>query len=585
MLKTVRRTHTCGALRPEHIGQKVLIQGWAASVRDLGGVSFIVLRDRHGLVQVTADERCSDEVRAQASAARLEYVLEVEGEVVARSNPNAKLATGDIEVLPSRVSILTRTEPLPFAVEGGETHEETRLKYRFLDLRRSELQRNLVMRHRTAQAVRRYLDSQDFLEIETPILTKSTPEGARDYLVPSRVHPGQWFALPQSPQLFKQLLMVGGLDRYFQIVKCFRDEDLRADRQPEFTQIDIEMSFPVRETVMEVSEGVLRAMFRDVRGVEIAEIPRLSYVDAITRFGVDAPDTRFGMEHSTLTELLAHNSSTVIAGGLAEGGIAKGMNVKGAGEKVSRKGIEAWTEFVKRYGMGGLLWGKLGAEGWSGPLGKLLSEGEREAVGQTLGAELGDLLLVGVGKAGHVNPGMGRLRAHIGRELQLHEVEFSFCWVTDFPSFEWDEESGRWVAMHHPFTSPRPEHIHLMGTGREGEVYANAYDLVCNGYEIAGGSIRIHDPDVQSKVFSALGIHPEEAEARFGFLLDALRHGAPPHGGIAFGFDRCVMLLAGTENIREVIAFPKTAKAQDLMAGAPSPVDDKQLRELHVRNV
>ncbi|MCB9764261.1 MAG: aspartate--tRNA ligase [Alphaproteobacteria bacterium] len=584
MLKTVRRTHTCGELRADHAGQRALIQGWAHSVRDFGGVNFVVLRDRYGFTQVTVDERCAEGVRQVASNIRLEYVVEVEGTVVARSNPNPDMPTGAIEVVPDRVTILTKTLPLPFSIEGADAHEETRLKYRFLDLRRPELQARLIARHRAAQAARRFLDSHDFLEVETPILTRSTPEGARDYLVPSRVHPGEWYALPQSPQLFKQILMVSGMDRYFQIVKCFRDEDLRADRQPEFTQIDIEMSFPTADTVMEVAEGVCRAMFQDVRGVDIGVVPQLSYAEAMARFGLDSPDMRFGMEHVNLTELLAGSESRVIAGGLADGGIAKGMNLKGGAAQASRKVIDGWTDFVKRYGMGGLLWGKATADGWTGPAGKLLSASEREAVGRALAAEDGDLLLLGVGTPSTVHAGLGRLRAHLGRTLSLHEREFAFCWVTDFPGFEWDEDNQRWAAMHHPFTSPKARDVHLLGTERTGEVLSDAYDLCCNGYEIAGGSIRIHDPGVQGRVFSALGIDEAEAEARFGFLLDALRHGAPPHGGIAFGFDRCVMLLSGTENIRDVIAFPKTAKAQDLMAGAPSGVDAAQLAELYVKN-
>ena len=585
MLESARRTHTCGELRDSHAGQKVLLQGWVHSYRDLGGLTFLVLRDRHGRVQITVDERCSDDLRQHASKARQEYVLEIEGTVHVRPNPNNDLATGAIEVVPSTLTTLSTTPPMPFTIEGGDAHEDTRLKYRYLDLRRKVLQDKLVARHKATLAARHFLDGEGFLEIETPILTRATPEGARDYLVPSRVHPQHWYALPQSPQIFKQILMVAGMDRYFQIVKCFRDEDLRADRQPEFTQVDIEISFATAELVMEATQGVVEAMFQAVRGHGLGEVPRLTYADSMARFGVDAPDIRFAMEHADLTDLFADSESTVIQGGLADGGLAKGMNVKGAAGDVSRKGIDAWTEFVRRYGMGGLLWGKVNPDGWSGPMGKMLSASEQEAVGAALGAEMGDLLLVGVGPAARVHAGLGRLRAHIGKERGLTEAKkFAFCWVTDFPAFEYDEEAGRWVAMHHPFTSPRKEHVDFLGTGREGEILSDAYDFVCNGSEISGGSIRIHDSLVQSRVFTALGLSLEEAQDKFGFLLDALKHGAPPHGGIALGLDRIVMLLCETENIRDVIAFPKTTSAQCLMSGAPSRVEDAQLAELSVQN-
>ena len=583
MLKNVRRTHTCGQLRPEHIGQTVLVQGWAHSVRDLGGVCFLNVRDRHGVVQVTVDERSPEEARAAAGDVRLEFVVEVEGEVVERARPNPKMPTGGVEIVATKVTTLSRTEPLPFAIEGGEAHEDTRLKYRFLDLRRPELQAKLIGRAKAARAVRSYLDGIDFLEVETPILNRSTPEGARDYLVPSRVHPGQWYALPQSPQIFKQILMVAGFDRYYQITKCFRDEDLRADRQPEFTQIDLEMSFPSADTVMEMAEGVARSMWQAVRGEDIGEVARLSYTEAIRRFGVDNPDLRFGMELVTLTDDFAANDTKVVGAQLVDGGIAKGFCLKG-GSTNSRKTIDKWTEFVRRYGMGGLLWGKVTADGWTGGAGKLLSEGEQAAAAEKMGAEPGDLVLFGVGRPNHVNPGLGRLRRHLGKELSLHEKKFAFAWITDFPAFDWDEDNERWTSTHHPFTAPRADCLELFGTGRESEIMTDAYDLVCNGYEIAGGSIRIHDPVTQGKVFTALGIAPDEAEARFGFLLSALRHGAPPHGGIAFGFDRSVMLLTDTENIRDVIAFPKTTKAQDLMAEAPNVVDAEQLAELSVKN-
>jgi len=563
-----------------------LLQGWIHAYRDLGGLVFLTLRDRTGLCQITVDERCEQALRDQGGRLRQEYVVEIEGTINARPNPNPKLPTGMIEVVPTAIRLLSTTQPLPFTIEtAADAHEETRLKYRYLDLRRPTLQNNLRVRHKAAQAVRHYLDSEEFLEVETPVLTKATPEGARDYLVPSRVHPGQWYALPQSPQIFKQILMISGIDRYFQIVKCFRDEDLRADRQPEFTQIDIEMSFCSQEMVLELSEGVLRSMWKGVLDYDIPEIPRMSYAESMARFGVDAPDTRFAMEHVNLTACLAQSESKIVGGAIQAGGIAKAMNVKGAASTSSRKTLDKWTEFVRRYGMGGLMWAKVNEDGWSGPMGKLLSSEEQAEVGTALKAEVGDVLLLGVGKAKAVHAGLGKLRAHLGKELGLFSPGvFSFCWVLDFPGFEWDEEADRFVALHHPFTAPKPGHEDLLGTGKEGEMLSDAHDLVCNGYEIAGGSIRVHNAEVQEKVFATLGFSKAEATEKFGFLVEALRNGAPPHGGIAFGFDRCAMLLCSTENIRDVIAFPKTTKAQCLMSEAPSSVPVEQLDDLHVQN-
>jgi aspartyl-tRNA synthetase len=584
-----RRTHLCGTLQPEHVGQTVLLQGWVDSIRDRGGVMFLLLRDRSGIVQVSLDERASADAWAGARPLRLEYVAEIEGVVAARGESaiNKDMATGAIEVHPTRVTLLNRTRPLPFAIagQGPEASEEVRLAHRYLDLRRPELQRNLILRHKLAIAVRNWMDSEGFLEIETPILTKSTPEGARDYLVPSRVHPGTWFALPQSPQIFKQLCMVAGLDRYFQICRCFRDEDLRADRQPEFTQIDVEVSFADRALIMEIATGLVRHCWKTVIGVEVGEIPVITYAEAMARFGVDNPDTRFAMEHTTLD--WAGTGFAVVGNALAAGGIAKAMVVKGAAEGSSRKVIDGWTDFVKRYKLGGLLWGKVSGDpaveaSWSGPLSKV----EAALRAQIPGVEAGDLVLVGAGPASQVHAGLGRLRAQIARERGLMKPgQFAFVWVTDFPGFEWDDENNRWVAVHHPFTKPLDADISKMGTPQQGEVLSDAYDIVCNGYEIGGGSIRIHDGEVQQKVFESLGLSMEEAHQKFGFLLDALAIGAPPHGGFAMGFDRWNMLLSGTENIRDVIAFPKTTKAQDLMSGAPNTVADAQLAELHVRNV
>ncbi len=581
-----RRTHTCGELRPDHAGQDVVLQGWVDSVRDKGGVIFLLVRDRYGLTQVTIDDRCGEAAWEGARRCRLEYVVEVHGKVLARDAAvaNDSMETGGIEVLATSVRVLNGTRPLPFQVGTGEgkaseASEEIRLTYRYLDLRRPESQRRLFVRHKAYQATRRFLDQHGFTEVETPILNKSTPEGARDYLVPSRVHPGQWYALPQSPQIFKQILMVAGFDRYFQVCKCFRDEDLRADRQPEFTQIDMEISFATRPLVMEITSGLMRALWKEALGIELGEFPVITYAEAIDRFGVDNPDLRFGMELFDLD--WAGSAFRVVSGALDAGGICKGFVVKGAADDVSRKVIDGWTDFVKRYRLGGLLWGKHKSDGWSGPLSKV----EDHLLAGIPDLEPGDLVLVAAGPAAHVNTGLGRLRAHVARERDLIPADsFAFVWVTSFPAFEHDEDNNRWVAVHHPFTKPLDEHIPLMGTPRMGEVLSDAYDLVCNGYEVAGGSIRIHDQELQSKVFTALGIAPEEAQARFGFLLDALSYGAPPHGGIAVGFDRAVMLLSGTENIRDVIAFPKTTTAQDLMAGSPSPVDAEQLAELSVRN-
>ena len=564
MLKSARRTHTCGELRETHVHQEVVLQGWVDRARALGGVTFIDLRDRHGVVQVTVDHRSPEAVQVLAGQVRSEFILEVSGQVVLRSNPNRQIPSGLVEVVAQQVQVLSRAPTLPFSIrEDAKVNEDTRLKYRYLDLRRPALTQNLVTRHRAALAVRSYLDSEGFIEVETPVLTRATP--------------------PQSPQLFKQILMVAGMDRYFQFVRCFRDEDLRADRQPEFTQIDLEMSFATRDLVMETAEGIVRTLWGALLSYEIGDIPRLSYAEALSRFGLDSPDMRFDLEHVELSEALAATEFRILRGALDDGGIVKAFRVPGGAGRASRKVLDTWGRFVQRYKLGGVLWGKVTPKGWSGPLGRL-SEPERQAVGQALRLEPGDLLLMAAGQAAAVHTGLGHLREHVAHELGLVlQGTFAFCWVTDFPAFEYDDDERRWVAVHHPFTSPLPEHLHLLGTGREDEMLAAAYDLVCNGHEIAGGSIRIHDPEVQAKVFAALGLSAEKAEEKFGFLLGALASGAPPHGGIAFGFDRCAMLLCGTENIRDVIAFPKTTSGQCLMSGAPSGITDAQLKELHLK--
>ncbi len=581
-----RRSHTCGSLREADEGATVVIQGWADAVRDRGGVTFLVLRDRHGVVQVTADDRCSDDVRAEAKNVRLEYVVQVTGRVALRAESARKAdqATGAIEVLPDSLEILSTTKPLPFAIsDKAEAGEEVRLQYRYLDLRRPTLQHNLVVRHRAMLAARKVLDELGFLEVETPILTRATPEGARDYLVPSRVHPGQFYALPQSPQIFKQILMVGGFDRYFQICRCFRDEDLRVDRQPEFSQIDVEMSFCTQAMVTEVGESLIRGIWKQVLDVELPTFPVMRYDEAIARFGVDAPDLRFGMELIDLGDALATTSFPPVRNALDAGGILRGMVVKGGAGDTSRKVIDRYTDFVRNYRMGGLLWGKVSEGSMSGPLGKAVGD-DLDGFLASSGAAVGDLVLVGAGSPSHVNPGMGRLRVQIAKERDLIGEGWAFCWVVDFPAFEYDEDTDRWYAMHHPFTKPRDEDIPKLGTAEMGAIYADAYDLVCNGLEAGGGSIRIHQPDVQEKVFETLGIDEAEQQEKFGFLLEALAHGAPPHGGFAMGLDRLIMLMTGAASIRDVIAFPKTTSAQDLMSGAPSGVPEADLDELHIQS-
>ncbi len=581
-----KRTHYCGKLTSADIGSEVCLMGWVQRRRDHGGLIFIDLRDREGIAQLALDPDRDSTAHAKADKVRNEYVVAVKGVVSPRPegtvNPN--MATGEVEIEVSELKVLNTSKTPPFMLdEHVDVAENIRLKHRYLDLRRPILQRNMILRHRVTRTVRNYLDEQGFLEIETPVLTKSTPEGARDYLVPSRVNSGNFFALPQSPQLFKQLLMISGYDRYCQIVKCFRDEDLRADRQPEFTQIDCEMSFVDSDDVMSVMENMIARIFKESIGIEVdTPMARMTYSEAMDRFGVDNPDLRFDLELVNLSDIAAGCGFKVFKDAVANGGLVKGINAKECA-RFSRKDLDNLTDFVKIYGAKGLAWVKITADGWQSPIAKFFTPGELEQINQAMDAEVGDLLMFVADSATITNEALGRLRGHLGDILGFTDKNtFKFVWITDFPLLEWDEEAKRHTAVHHPFTAPRDEDIPLLDSD-PGKVRAKAYDLVLNGSEIGGGSIRIHDQSVQSKMFSMLGIGTEEAREKFGFLLDALEYGAPPHGGLAFGLDRLVMILTGSDSIRDVIAFPKTQKATCLLSGAPGKVAEKQLQELSIR--
>ncbi|PLR79489.1 aspartate--tRNA ligase [Bacillus canaveralius] len=580
------RTYFCGEVTEKAIGEKVTLKGWVQKRRDLGGLIFIDLRDRTGIVQVVFNPDASKDALAAAEKIRSEYVLDVEGTVVAREagTINENLKTGKIEIHAEKVSIINESKTPPFPIsDKTDVAEEIRLKYRYLDLRRPVMVETFKMRHKVTKVMRDYLDGEGFLDIETPILTKSTPEGARDYLVPSRVHPGEFYALPQSPQLFKQLLMVGGIERYYQIARCFRDEDLRADRQPEFTQLDIETSFMSQEDIISLMETMMEKIMSEVKGMNVQlPFPRMTYAEAMSRYGSDKPDTRFGMELTDLSEVVKNSGFKVFAGAVSGGGQVKALNVKGAAPQYSRKDIDALTEFAARYGAKGLAWLKAEEDGLKGPISKFVSDEEQAEFKKILQVEPGDLILFVADKKNVVADSLGALRLKLGKDLGLiDQSQFNFLWVTDWPLLEYDEEEGRYYAAHHPFTMPAREDMHLLESD-PARVRAQAYDLVLNGFELGGGSLRIFERDIQEKMFSILGFTPEEANEQFGFLLEAFEYGTPPHGGIALGLDRLVMLLAGRSNLRDTIAFPKTASASCLLTDAPGEVDPAQLKELHL---
>lgn len=583
-----KRTTYCGLVTEAFLGQEITLKGWVNNRRDLGGLIFVDLRDREGIVQVVFNPAFSEETLKIAETVRSEYVVEVQGTVTKRDpeTVNPKIKTGQVEVQVTNIKVINKSETPPFSIneENVNVDENIRLKYRYLDLRRQELAQTFKMRHQITRSIRQYLDEEGFFDIETPVLTKSTPEGARDYLVPSRVHDGEFYALPQSPQLFKQLLMISGFDKYYQIVKCFRDEDLRADRQPEFTQVDIEMSFVDQEDVMQMGEEMLKKVVKEVKDVEINDaFPRMTYKEAMRRYGSDKPDTRFEMELIDVSQLGRDMDFKVFKDTVENDGEIKAIVAKGAAEQYTRKDMDALTEFVNIYGAKGLAWVKVVEDGLTGPIGRFFETENVETLLTLTGAEAGDLVMFVADKPNVVAQSLGALRVKLAKELGLiDETKLNFLWVTDWPLLEYDEDAKRYVAAHHPFTSPKEADIAKLGTAPE-EAEANAYDIVLNGYELGGGSIRIHDGELQEKMFEVLGFTKEQAQEQFGFLLDAFKYGAPPHGGIALGLDRLVMLLTNRTNLRDTIAFPKTASATCLLTNAPGEVSDKQLEELSLR--